>query len=96
MSLSPTLTINKKVEHYIRINTPKPIVLRFWVERGINVLCCWAHVSLVFVLPRETSSVSEPMLKSAQTSAVELTEPRKFVFYPYVVLYFLIYSQCET
>ena len=39
MSLSPTLTRNEKVEHYIRIKTYKPIALRFWVESGVNVLC---------------------------------------------------------
>jgi len=30
VSLSPTLTRNEKVEHYIRIKTHKPIVLRFF------------------------------------------------------------------
>jgi len=39
VSLNPTLAINEKVEHYIRINTRKPIVLRFWVESDVNVLC---------------------------------------------------------
>jgi len=39
VSLSPTLTRNEKVEHYIRIKTHKPIVLRFWVESGVSVLC---------------------------------------------------------
>jgi len=38
VSLSPTLTRNEKVEHYIRIKTHKPIVLRFWVESGVSVL----------------------------------------------------------
>jgi len=39
MSLSPTLTRNEKVEHYIRIKAHKPIALRFWVESGVNALC---------------------------------------------------------
>ena len=39
VSLSPTLTRNEKVEHYIRIKTHKPIALRFWVKSGVNVLC---------------------------------------------------------
>jgi len=39
VSLSPTLTRNEKVEHYIRTNTHKPIALRFWVESGVSVLC---------------------------------------------------------
>jgi len=39
VSLSPTLTINEKVEHYIRINAHKLIALRFWVESGVSVLC---------------------------------------------------------
>jgi len=38
MSLSPTLARDEKVEHYIRIKTHKPIVLRFWVESGVNGL----------------------------------------------------------
>jgi len=38
VSLSPTLTRNEKVEHYIRIKTHKLIVLRFWVESGVGVL----------------------------------------------------------
>ena len=45
--LSLTLARNKKVEHYIRIKTHKLIVLRFWVESGVNALCGWAQVSLV-------------------------------------------------
>ena len=39
VSLSPTLTKNEKVEHYIKIKTHKPIALRFWVESGVSVLC---------------------------------------------------------
>ena len=44
VSLSPTLTRNEKVEHYIRIKTHKPIVLRFLalrflVESDVSVLC---------------------------------------------------------
>jgi len=38
MSLSFILTKNKKVKHYIKIKTHKLIVLRFWVESGVNVL----------------------------------------------------------
>ena len=54
VSLSLTWTKNKKVEHYIRIKTYKPIVLRFWVESGISALYGWTQVSLVFYLPSET------------------------------------------
>jgi len=32
VSISPTLIRNEKVEHYIKIKTHKPIVLRFWVQ----------------------------------------------------------------
>jgi len=39
MSLSPTLTKIEKVEHYIRIKTYKSIVLRFWVESAVSILC---------------------------------------------------------
>jgi len=38
---------NEKVEHCIRIKTHKPIVLRFWVESGVNNLCNWAKVLLI-------------------------------------------------
>jgi len=41
VNLSPTLAKNEKVEHYIRIKTHKPIVLRFWVESDVNNLCGW-------------------------------------------------------
>jgi len=41
VNLSLTLTKNEKVEHYIRIKTHKPIVLRFLVENGVNNLCGW-------------------------------------------------------
>ena len=52
VSLSPTLTINEKAKHYIRIKTHKLIDLRFWIESGVNSLCGCAQVSLVFVSPR--------------------------------------------
>jgi len=39
VGLSPTLTRNEKVEHYIRIKTHKSIALRFWVENDVNALC---------------------------------------------------------
>jgi len=29
----------KKVKYYIKLKTHKFIVLRFWIESGINVLC---------------------------------------------------------
>jgi len=48
------LTRNEKVKHYIRIKTHKLIALRFWVESGVNALCGWAQVSLVFVLSSDT------------------------------------------
>jgi len=51
VSLSPTLTRNEKVEHYIRIKTHKPIALRFWVESGVNALCGLAQISLVSLSP---------------------------------------------
>jgi len=54
VSLNPTLARNERVEHYIRIKTHKPIVLRFWVESSVNVLCGWTQVSLVLYLPSET------------------------------------------
>jgi len=57
VSLSPTLTRNEKVEHYIRIKTHKPMALRFWVESGVNVLCGWAQISLVLFSPVKPPSV---------------------------------------
>jgi len=49
LSLSPTLGKNEKVEHHIRTKIHKPIVLRFWVENDVNVLCGWVQVSLMFI-----------------------------------------------
>jgi len=46
------------MKYYIRINTHKPIVLRFWVESDVNILYGWVQVSLVFVLPIETPSIN--------------------------------------
>ena len=44
VSLSLKLTINKKVEHYIRMKTHKPIALRFLVKIGVHLLCVgWTH-----------------------------------------------------
>jgi len=54
VSLNLILVRNEKVEHYIRIKTHKSIVLRFWVESGVNALCGWAQVSLMFILPSDT------------------------------------------
>jgi len=53
MSLSLILN-NEKVEHYIRIKTHKLIILRFWVESDINVLCSWVQVSLALYLLSDT------------------------------------------
>jgi len=68
VSLSLTLTINEKVEYYVRIKTPKLIVLRFLVKNNINVLCDWTQVSLIFVLPEfinlVTSSSSVNSIKT--------------------------------
>jgi len=54
VSLNLTLNRIKKVEHYIRIKIYKLIVLRFWVESGINFLFGWTQVLLVLYLPSET------------------------------------------
>jgi len=76
VSLSPTLTRNEKMEHYIRIKTHKPITLRFWVESGVNSLYGLAQVSLVLYLPSDTLSLKpnkwyqSRWLKPAQTSAI--------------------------
>lgn len=37
--LIPTLDKNEKVEHHIRKTTHKSIVVMFWFESGINILC---------------------------------------------------------
>jgi len=76
VSLSPTLTRNEKVEHYIRIKTHKLIALRFWIESGVNILYGWAQVSLVLYLPSDTTPYKpnkwyqSRWLIPAQTSAV--------------------------
>jgi len=38
MSLSFTLVRNEKVEYYIKIKVYKFIILKFWVESGVNIL----------------------------------------------------------
>ena len=48
VSLSPTLSRNEKVEQYIRKNTHKSNVLRFWVEDNVIPL----YVSSNFILVR--------------------------------------------
>jgi len=58
VSLCLILARNEKVEHYIRIQTHKPIALRFWVESGVNALCGWAHISLMLYLSNETPSIN--------------------------------------
>jgi len=55
--LSFKLTRNEKVEYYIRIKTHKFIVLRFWVENDVNVLCGWTQVSLLY-FPNKTSFIN--------------------------------------
>jgi len=54
MSLSFILAKNEKVEYYIRIKTHKLIVLRIWVESGVNALCGYVQVSLILYLSGET------------------------------------------
>jgi len=39
MRVSPILIRNEKIEQYIRIKTHEFIVLKFWIESDINVLC---------------------------------------------------------
>ena len=39
VSLSPTLSTNKKFEQHIRKKTHKSNALRFWVESGVIPLC---------------------------------------------------------
>jgi len=39
VSLSLILSKNEKVEYYIKIKVHKTIILRFWIESVINVLC---------------------------------------------------------
>jgi len=54
VSLNLTLTRNEKVEHYIKIKIHKLIVLRFWVESDVNVLCGQVQVSLVLYILSDT------------------------------------------
>jgi len=63
VSLSLTLTINKKVKHYIRIKTHRSIVLKFWIENDVNFLCGWTQVSLVLYLSDKTLSVKSNGIK---------------------------------
>jgi len=40
VSLSPTLSKNKKVKQYIRKKTYKPTTSRFWIESDVIPLYC--------------------------------------------------------
>jgi len=68
VSISLTLARNEKVEHYIKIKTHKPIVLKFWVESGVNILCGWTRVSLVLYLSSEIPSIDLTLLESEVSS----------------------------
>jgi len=46
MSLNLTLAKNEIVKYYIKIKTHKSIILKFWIESGVNVWCDWAQVIL--------------------------------------------------
>jgi len=39
LSLNLISNKNKEIEYHIRIKTNKLIVLRFWIESGVNLLC---------------------------------------------------------
>ena len=85
VSLSPTLARNGKVKHSIRIKTHKPIVLRFWVESGVNVLCGWTLISLVLYLFNKTPSITtlyiyRCILNTHYTLSTE-KHSRKYKFY---------------
>jgi len=56
VSLSPTLSRNKKVEQHIRKKTHKPNALRFWVEGGVILLYGLTQFSFLFVSPVFTPS----------------------------------------
>jgi len=61
VGLSLTLDKNEKVEHYIRIKTHKPIVLRFWVESGVNsyvvgLMSHWCCISPMIPLLKDLTS----------------------------------------
>jgi len=45
VSLSFTFDKNEKIKYHIKIKTYKFIVLRFWTESDVNVLCGWSQVS---------------------------------------------------
>jgi len=50
--LNLTLIRNEIVEHYTRIKAHKSIVLRFWIENNVNILCGWIQISLGVVSPQ--------------------------------------------
>jgi len=50
--LSPTLSINEKVEQRIRKKIHKPIALRFWIEGGVDSLCgSSSYLIVVWIFP---------------------------------------------
>jgi len=77
VSLTPTLARNEKVEHYIRIKIHKLIALRFWVKSGVNALCGWAQVSLLFVIPSDTPSLDLTYNTSRTTNHAWWAKPKQ-------------------
>ena len=85
---------NEKVEHYIKIKTHKLVVLRFWVESSINVLCSWVHVSLVFVVLNESPSINLIRLRLTckcvplKKTAVQKKRETPFINLIYIINFF--------
>jgi len=59
VSLSLTSIRNKKIEHYIKIKTHKPIVLRFWIESGVSALYGLVQVSYNLTSGIKTDSINQ-------------------------------------
>jgi len=83
--ISFTLARDEKVDHYTRIKIHKLVILKFWIESDVNVLCSWAQVSLV--LYPQWNSLCKPnkwyqsrLLKLTQTSA-DLYRPNKITIW---------------
>jgi len=56
VSISPTLSINEKVEQHIRKKIHKPNVLRFWVEGGVVPLYVMWLISHSCLSPKVSPS----------------------------------------
>ena len=95
VSLSPTLSMNEKVEQHIRKKTHKPNSLRFWVEGGVISLCGLTQFSFLFISQRfllSNSPCLSPQDFSPRILLVCLPKISPFEFSKqYIIIYCLTF-----